>query len=470
MAEYSELDSLIGKIKRAAIDVYMTSPENYYEIEGDRYRYRGSGRGMTQWCTRPGEDGQGGGDVSMDGMPDFLVNHLDDDFRNAFDTVRDRVDEVFADLKDIPRGDMLFFEEERSMEAAQTLTPQGASTALPPGGGSALELNNAVLSQRVNAIHGYCYRLSSQTIDAFRLAYADRLGAILDGQAALAAMMGMAAAGQRAVFKKAQEDVAALAGNALSSLEALAGQQASSGGPSGGVFAVGGALLSIAGLGSGPGAVAFAAAGAVSGLISDLWPDKPDEVKVSLSGSDLDGMLQSMHEVKGKLLQAAVDDETVIQSALVNASGAVRESPGSFDLSRPSYPPAGTGREQVGGPGTIEHNYDDMQRLAATCQLVSDIVDEASGRVAGADAGSGDWSRPAGIGIGTSGPYQEFSNLADDVLALTRNTAAELAEAATKLIAASLDFAATDADITRALGREMRELREAEREGDLLFD
>lgn len=73
MSDYSELGSLIGKLKRAAIDVYMTSEANFYEVEGDRYRYRGSGRGMTQWCTRPGADGEGGGDVSMDGMPDFLV-------------------------------------------------------------------------------------------------------------------------------------------------------------------------------------------------------------------------------------------------------------------------------------------------------------------------------------------------------------------------------------------------------------
>lgn len=291
MADYTELDALIGKIKRAAIDVYMTSEANFYEVEGDRYRYRGSGRGMTQWVTRPGADGQGGGDVSLDGMPDILVDHLDDDFQGAFDDIRGQVDDIFRNLKDVPTDVTLYFEEQQPMDAAQMLTPRGATTALTQGGGSSLNLNNATLSQRVNAVHGYSYRLSSMTINAFRVAYADRLGAILDGQAALAGTMGMAAAAQSAVFLKLREDIANFASNALSSLEALAGAQSSSGGPSKNSFAVGGAILTIAGIGSGPGVAAFTALGAISGLIADIWPEAPPKKEVTFSGSDLSSMM-----------------------------------------------------------------------------------------------------------------------------------------------------------------------------------
>jgi hypothetical protein len=469
MADYTELGALIGKIKRAAIDVYMTDEANYYEVEGDRYRYRGSSMDMTQWCTRPGEDGEGGGDVSVDGMFDFVVNHLDDDFRDAFDDIRGQVDAVFVNLQGLPTGASLFFEETRSMEAAESLTPRGATTALTPGGGSSLNLNNATLSQRVNAVHGYSYRLSSLTINAFREAYADRLGAILDSQAALAATMGMAAAGQAAVIEKLRDDIATFATEALASLEALAGEQSSSGG-SGAPFAVGGALLSIAGLSTGPGAAALAAAGALGGLIADLWPDPPPKKEVTFSGSDLASMMTSINDGKVKLLETPMDDETAIQQALTNATKAIRESPGSFDISRPAYPRSGAGQEGLGGPGTIQQNHDDMQRLAATCQLVSEVVDEARSLVSSADGGSGDWTRPDGIGIGRTGPYDEFSVLGDDVVTLTRNTAQEMAEAATKLIAASLDFQATDSDVASTLGRETRELRRAEEEGDLLFD
>ncbi|MFA6298359.1 MAG: hypothetical protein WC642_04290 [Nocardioides sp.] len=469
MTDYAELDTLIGQIKRAAIDVYMTSEDNFYEVEGDRYRYRGSASGMTQWCTRPGEDGEGGGDVSIDGWPDAFVNNQDEGFRNAFDDIRGQVDAVFVNLQGVPTGGSLHYEETRSMQAAESLTPQGATTALPPGGGSSLDLNNATLSQRVNAVHGYSYRLSSLTINAFREGYADRLGAILDGQAALAATMGMAAAGQHAVLEKLRDDIALFADQALASLNALAGEQ-SSGGGSGAPFAVGGALLSIAGLGTGPGAAAFAVAGAVSGLISDLWPERPESKKVAFSGSDLASMMQSITDVKSQLLETTVDDETVIQQALSNAASAIRESPASFDIARPQYPRHGSSQESVGGPGTIVQNHNDMQRLAATCQLVSDVVDEARGLVSSADAGSGEWRRPEGIGIGSTGPYDGFSSLGADIIALTRNTAQELAEAATKLITASLDFEATDSEIARALGREMREVRKVEQEGDLIFD
>lgn len=466
MAEYHELASLIGKIKRAAIDVYMTNAENFYEVEGGRYRYRGSGRGMTQWCTRPGEDGQGGGDVSLDGMPDFLVNHLDDDFRNAFDKIRGQVDDIFDDLKDVPDGAFLYYEETRSMKAAEKLTPRGASTQKTPGGGSSLNLNNAALSGRINAIHGYSYRLSSRTINLFREAYADRLGAILDGQAALAATMGMAAAGQVAVFHKLREDIASFATHALASLEALAGQQST---PTGGgdAFAVGGALLSVAGL-AGPGFTALAAAGIAGGLISDLWPDPPPKKEVRFSGSDLSSMMQSISDGKTALLTTPVADETAIRDALTRASAAIREAPGTFDLAPPKY--QGSGPEQVGGPGTIVQDHDDMQRLAANCQLVSEDITKARELLADADEGSSGWTRPEGLGIDRTGPYEEFSALCGDLVLLTGNAATEMAEAATKLILASLDFQGTDADAKGALDQETAELLRAERDGDLLFD
>ncbi|MCD4526468.1 hypothetical protein [Nocardioides sp. cx-173] len=469
MSNYYELESLIGKIKRAAIDVYMTDQANFYEIDGDRYRYRGSGRGAPQYCTRPGEDGEGGGDVSMGGgMPDFLVNHLDADFRAAFGNIRGQVDAIFTSLKDVPSGASLMFEESRSMDAAEKLTPKGATTSLPAGGGSSLNLNNAALSQRVNAVHGYSYRLSSRTINAFRVAYADRLGAILDAQAALAATMGMAAAGQTAVFTKLREDIATFAANALASLNALAGVQSAGQGPGGGHFAVGGALLTIASLSGGPGTAALAALGAVGGLIADLWPDAPAKKELEFKGSNLESMMQSIADAKTTLLRTPVEDETAIRQALTNASAAIRQSPASFDISRPEYPRGGG--EDVGGPGTIQHNRNDMQQLAATCQLVSDDVDGARLLVAGADGGRGEWRRPEGIGIGPNGPYDAFRDLGSDLVALTRNTAAELAEAATKLIAASLDLDATDADVAQALAREIREVKQAEAAGDLLFE
>lgn len=468
MADYDELDSLIGRIKRAAIDVYMTDSNNFYEIDGSRYRYRGSGRGMTQYCTRPGEDGEGGGDVSMDGMPDFLVNHLDDDFRSAFDDIRGQVDGIFSDLRDVPLGAFLYYEENRSMTAAEKLTPRGASTEKTPGGGSALNLNNPALSGRINAIHGYSYRLSSLTINAFRDAYADRIGAILDGQAALAATLGMAAAGQAAVFTKLRDDIATFASEALSSLEALAGAQGSSGGPSGGTFAVGGALLSIAALAGGPGSVALAAAGTTGGLIADLWPDPPAKKEVRFSGSDLGSMMQSIADGKVSLLETPRDDETAIRAALLAASAAVRESPATFDLAPARYPRAAP--EDVGGPGTIVQNHDDMQRLAANCELVAEDVREARGLLTDADEGSSGWTRPDGIGIGPTGPYDAFSTLCGDLVLLTRNTADEMAQAAKKLVAASLDFVATDRDVQDVLDRETREVLRVERDGQLVFD
>jgi hypothetical protein len=468
MSDYDGLDDLIGKVKRAAIDVYMTDTANYYEIEGDRYRYRGSGRGMTQYCTRPNEAGEGGGDVSLDGMPDVFVNHLDEDYRAAFDGIRGQVDAIFENLRGVPRGDSLYYEENRSMDAAERLTPSGATTELAEGGGSSLDLNNPALSGRVNAIHGYSYRLSSQTVNAFRQAYADRLSAVLDGQAVLAATLGMAAAGQRAVFATLRDDIVTFAKEAEASLAAQAGVQAAAGG-SGDVFTVGGALLGIASAAGGPGALAFGAAGGLSGLIGSFWPEKPEKKSVTFSGNDLDSILGSISDGRTKLLETPVDDEEAIRSALSAAHDATRSAPGSFDLSRPAYPSTSS-REDVGGPGTIVQNRDDMQQLAANCYLVAEELGEARAMLESMNGGSGEWSRPSGIGIGTTGPFAQFDTLASDAVVLVRNTAEELGEAATKLIAASLDFEATDSQISQRLAQETSELRAAEEAGDLVFD
>jgi hypothetical protein len=103
-------------------------------------------------------------------------------------------------------------------------------------------------------------------------------------------------------------------------------------------------------------------------------------------------------------------------------------------------------------------------------KLVAEVVDEARSLVSSADGGGGEWNRPDGIGIGPTGPYDGFSSLGTDVVTLTRNTAQGMAEAATKLIAASLDCQATDSDVARTLGRETQELRRAEEEGNLVFN
>jgi hypothetical protein len=154
----------------------------------------------------------------------------------------------------------------------------------------------------------------------------------------------------------------------------------------------------------------------------------------------------------------------------VAARSATRDQPDSFDLSRPQYPPGGQ-NEDVSGQGDIQHSRIEMQKLAGNCQLASEEVSEARVLLETMNGGRSEWERDEGIGISTTGPFGDFNNLAVDLVALTRNTADELAEAGQKITKASLDFDATDADIQQTLNQQTGQIRreETSRNEDLVF-
>src|SRR5690242_6981849 len=64
MAEYSELAQLVRELKLAAIDAYMRTQPYPWTINGDQYEINSSGTHTK--VTRPGPDGEGGGDWSSD--------------------------------------------------------------------------------------------------------------------------------------------------------------------------------------------------------------------------------------------------------------------------------------------------------------------------------------------------------------------------------------------------------------------
>lgn len=459
-ADYGQLGKLIGEVKRAAIDAYMTT-ENPYEIDGDQYRYEGSGRGMTQYCTRPGGDGEGGGDVWIDGWFDWGTGDDDVRFQARFNEIRGMIDTLFSNLKDLPDGTALAPYQTKMEEAAQKLTPTGADAQSTEGGGSALDLNNPNLDSRVSMLHGLSYRLSSLTINAFRESYADRLRPVLNGQAAIASIHALALAADQAVLLKLRDDTIAFATNARDSLNALA---TAKGAPEGkAAFAIGGAILAIASLSvTGPAAIALGSGGALSGLAADLWPEPPKKVDIVFQGSSLNSMMQSISDGKTKMLEAVIDDEEAIQLGLTNAKSKMADSPRAFEIGAPAYPQSGPGQEGLNGPGTIIQDRDDMQRLAGTCQLIGDTIEEAHGLVEQGTPGWEPWQRPSGIGVHVFGPHHDNLLLSWDLQPVLKQMAADMQAGAVKLIKASTDFDATDAEAAQLLGREIREIRELE--------
>jgi hypothetical protein len=92
--EYLNLN--IGALKRAAIDAWMNSHSNgWWEIDGSHYRVTGGDATVT----RPGEDGEGGGD--WDGnffLTDWIVDgDKDEEYTTQFNNIRTRIDNALKD-------------------------------------------------------------------------------------------------------------------------------------------------------------------------------------------------------------------------------------------------------------------------------------------------------------------------------------------------------------------------------------
>jgi len=97
---YANLAALKGLLKRAAIDAYMKQGKWGWVVTDGHYEIPGSSEHK---ITRPGEDGQGGGDWSGNFIEEWFVGgDKDREWKGHMDEVRARVDNALRPWEDLP--------------------------------------------------------------------------------------------------------------------------------------------------------------------------------------------------------------------------------------------------------------------------------------------------------------------------------------------------------------------------------
>ena len=102
MVSYSQLATLTGWLKRSAIDAYMRTEEQDWEIVGGEYVNDHAGIRTT--VTRPTTDGTGGGDWHTSQFLNqwILDGGKDQEHSMTLETIRPRIDKALEPWTDLP--------------------------------------------------------------------------------------------------------------------------------------------------------------------------------------------------------------------------------------------------------------------------------------------------------------------------------------------------------------------------------
>lgn len=317
---YANLDSLVGELKRAAIDAYMVGQG--WDLEGDKYNMSSSSNSYD--VTRPGSDGSGGGDWDWNGFFDIGNDGQDAKWRASFDTIRDRIDEAIKPWRYLADPDALgdLAESMRLVNGRLSIGGVGADGTVTGGGTIAGDLNLAM--ENSDAMAG-------GMITAFKANFMSQLGRAIGGHHAITVILGGFLAAEEKIWRGAEESVAAIVVAARDSCKSIA--------EGGGVdWDV---VLKVAGYAASA-ATIFASGGAkaaveVAGLglkILDESTPSPSSPTES-PGSDYASVLSAYEKALTQLNTAITKEEQTLATNLLTNQKQVEAQKASYDLNRP---------------------------------------------------------------------------------------------------------------------------------------
>ena len=196
---YDNLDTLIGELKRSAIDAYMHDHE--YTVSGSSYEEVAPNRSVGESVVeRPQEDGSGGGKEVIyftDGPPSKSEGYSD-----TFDEIRHKIDSRLKKWKNLPNPREIEIESSKCLEVTKVL----ASTATTQNGlivpaGMVIPANLELIGHKLRSMKG-------ETADAIQAKFLTALSAAVGNLNRVSIHLGGALVAEGKVFSAAREAVA----------------------------------------------------------------------------------------------------------------------------------------------------------------------------------------------------------------------------------------------------------------------
>ncbi len=193
---YDNLDTLIGELKRSAIDAYMHDHE--YTVSGSSYEEVAPNRSVGESVVeRPQEDGSGGGKEVIyftDGPPSKSEGYSD-----TFDEIRHEIDSRLKKWKNLPNPREIEIESSKCLEVTKVL----ASTATTQNGlivpaGMVIPANLELIGHKLRSMKG-------ETADAIQAKFLTALSAAVGNLNRVSIYLGGSArGGRKGLFRRSR--------------------------------------------------------------------------------------------------------------------------------------------------------------------------------------------------------------------------------------------------------------------------
>lgn len=387
----SDFASEVRRLKRGAIDAWMS--QEGYTVTDDEY-IRPAGPFLTgvpprHWLiSRPGEDGEGGGDLRLlEGGHVYDYSGSGDNPGAHFDTIRSHIEGIVSRWRTIPKPSAFTDDAARFAELTGLLsgTAPAGSTA---GAGTAIASLNAAAAD-MEQLQGVAFA-------AFEERFIVHLSAILGNLAGLSLAVVTSLEVEAELWRRARADsieAVRLAANAME--QVVATRSAASAELSLSVVgAIGAAAATIgAGASTGPGvAVVAVAAGVV--LVTSLVSSISDFF-ATIEGVTYEAVAETLVDGLNTLSDAIGENEQAIVDAAQQTITAISDHGDRFNLANvdiPERPDAGFIEVNDAAASEVMTHFsealDALQRLRP-------YLAQAPNRAAGTRSG---------IGIGATGP------------------------------------------------------------------
>lgn len=436
MASYENLNEIVGRLKRASIDLWMK--DEGYDVEGAEYTIASRGSDMN--VTKPGADGEGGGDWhTSDFVQEWLIGgSKDDHFREGFAQIRANIDAIVEPWTDLPEVSGIAERVEECRQVARRLALSASSDSGGTSGGGQLGGTLGLIEQNLSAMSGLA-------IASFKDKFLSQLKVAVSGYHGVSVARGANVGALEGLFDSARVDVA----NLLDSAAGKIADAAQAGGGAAwtqpltvagwaakglGIFATGGAGLAVAGLGLG---------------IEILNTANPTAAQATAEFSGypdaMDKLVASLQELSDKI---AAEEQAIEDNVTTNLER-IRADKSSYDLTAPVV----NGNSDVialNPPLIDEITQVYMPSLKAELDAIASEVLSMTTSAA--------VRRSAGVGLGVYGPSYKIYDLTIMLYELIKNLSWDVDKGGQALHLALGDFTASEqerADALNALAEEV---------------
>lgn len=425
VSDYEDLSTIVGQMKRAAIDCWMADQE-FYPVSGNEGTYCKWGWAPYQY-TRPAEDGSGGGEgvgwnVSC---------------AAAFDDIRATVDGVVETWFGLPDGS--------ACDAPSAATRTTASILGSSAAGASVQNGNAIATSNGTINDVVLGNMEGAFRRPFLGKYYTAFSSIQGGLAQASVILQANYAAEGAMWGAVKSDVAKICGDAKNAWAAQA-QSASAASMQfqlSVAAAVAGAVASVVTAPTGLGVVVAGLSATAVGLNTALAAVNAD---VAVGGSSYDEILGSLRDALQTLSGTIRSQEQALDSALREAASAMTAEPASYDLDAvelANYPL---------GDGAMRMDETDAGIVSDNMGLVHEQLTEAAAAL-GTGPSSSPTPRQAGIGLSSTGTHASASQLHGVAAGCLQRTRDEYELGHQLFDATVADFFAADATARQTVQR-----------------